>query len=249
MPDLIQAIKTVTKPDQSLPQETVHFLCAQLFKDPISKDDFQKALLLLVELKEIRITDNDRILRIEPDFPESDIEDPIENFLSGEWACQNLGLRLEDSVIFRTARGGARDTGLYSRPDFTIATIRRMKYDPLRHLDVLTFELKNRAGATLMAVHEALAHTRFAHYSFLVCPRSHLRPHYNEELQNACARHGVGLIMFDLYGNTHSDAVTGCKIEVQPLRVSSDPFVVEQFLEARLPQDELCTLERIANSK
>lgn len=249
MLDLLDVIKTVTKPDQSLAQEDVHFRCAQLFQAPISNDNFQNAVRTLIELQEIYITHNGRILRIEPDFPESDLEDPIENFLSGDWACQNLGLRLEESIFIRTARGGTRDTGLFSRPDFTIATIRRMKYDPLRHLDVLTFELKNRAGATLMAVHEALAHTRFAHYSFLVCPRSHLRPQYDEELRNACVRHGLGLIMFDLSGNTLPDAVTGCQIDVQPSRVSSDPFVVEQYLEARLPEDELCTLERIANSK
>jgi hypothetical protein len=109
---------------------------------------------------------------------------------------------------------------MFSRPDFTVATARQLTYDPLSHLDAITFELKNVTGATLMAVHEALAYTRFSHHSYLVCPRSQVRPGRRTELQEECARHGVGLIMSGLLRD-----------EGKPGLVP-DPCDVEELLEA-----------------
>jgi hypothetical protein len=225
--------------------EDLRSTCARSLQRPISDEEFQASLEKLGAVGDIAL-DGRRIRRLEPDFPESLLEDAVEPFLTGEWCRDTLRLDASALVTHRTARGGSRDTGLFSKPDFTLATVRRLKYDPLRHLDVITFELKNSAGATLMAVHEALAHTRFAHYSFLVCPRSRLRPAHNAELRDACAQHGLGLIMFDFVSPSEPPQLCNFRIELNPLRMTPDPYVVEEFLEARLPELTLEKLARIA---
>lgn len=249
MPNLHEVVWNAAIADSSTGWHALHSKCARILERPIPADEFQAAVAELAALQQVKVLNNGRIVRSEPDFPESQLEDEVEKFLSGEWAEKHLNISPDNIIFFRTARGGTRDTGLFSRPDFTAATIRRMKYDPLSHLDVLTFELKNRDGATLMAVHEALAHTRFAHYSFLVCPRSHLRTQHNEQLRNACAQHGIGLVMFDIDGCKLPDAVKDFAIEVRATRCNPDPYNVEEFLEARLPSGHLAKLAEIANDK
>jgi hypothetical protein len=218
---------------------------AHLLRRPISNDEFNVALGALVDAGELVNQANGRISRSEPDFPEATLEDPVERELCADACFAKLRLSRADTVFHKTARGGERGTGLFSRPDFTIATVRRMRYDPLRHLDVITFELKNAAGATLMAVHEALAHTRFAHYSFLVCPRSRLWPEHNKELRDACAQHGIGLVMFTIAGSVQPVRISDFVFELHPLRKNPDPFTTQEFLEARM-QTRLAELESIA---
>jgi hypothetical protein len=248
MPNLIDVIKNIAPTRGSADWQALHSECARVLQRPIQRDEFRTALEELARSQQVTIN-NDRITRSEPDFPEFQLEDAIESFLSGEWSKQNLRVDSDRTVFFRTARGGTRDTGLFSRPDFSLATIRRLKYDPLAHLDVITFELKNNSGATLMAVHEALAHTRFAHYSFLICPRSRIRLEHNEQLRNACAQHGIGLVMFDIEGCKLPEAIKDFAIEVQATRCNPDPYNVEEFLEARLPSNHLAKLAEIANDK
>jgi hypothetical protein len=230
----------------SVPWQVLHLDCARKLGQAIGDEDFKAALNALNLSGDVRWDEN-RVSRTEPDFAEGELENAIEIYLDGTWLREKLRLEPSNTVFHRTARGGTRDTGLFSRPDFTIATIRRLKYDPLRHLDVITFELKNLAGATLMAVHEALAHTRFAHYSFLVCPRSRLIASNASELRDACARHGIGLIMFEFVNATRPPKIKNVELELYPLRKSPDPYDVEAFVDDRLPDNAKQTLAALAN--
>jgi hypothetical protein len=83
-------------------------------------------------------------------------------------------------------------------PDFTLAVIKSWRFDPGSSLEVYSFEVKRRGGTSLTSVYEAVAHGRFVHHPYLACPRSRLDAKQNADLQTACVREGVGLILFDI---------------------------------------------------
>ncbi len=198
---------------------------------------YREVLALLQARRLITLTANDA-RRSEPDFPERDLEEPVEAFIASDTAFSQLGLNRDFTVWQKTARGGRAGTGTWSRPDFTVATIRRRKYDPVRHLDLIAFELKNLAGSTVVAVHEALAHTRFAHYAFLVCPRSVLNASVQSAIQDSCAQHGIGLLTFDLsVGKAERPLLKGFEIEVDPRRQSPEPELVDSYIDDRFDEE------------
>lgn len=187
------------------------------------------------------------VRRSELDFPERLLEQPIEDFLASEEVFRRLRLHPDMTVWQRTARGGRAGTGIWSRPDFTIATIRRRKYDPVRHLDLMAFELKNLAGSTVVAVHEALAHTRFAHYAFLLCPRSALNEGVQTAIRESCALHGVGLISFEIQsGASDKPKLDDFRFEVDARRQSPEPDQVDSYIDDRFDEESCKRLLKIA---
>jgi len=207
------------------------------FGNRIDETQYREALTELQARRLITVTGQD-VRRSEPDFRELELEPHFEAYLSSEAAFGRLSLDREFTVWQRTARGGRAGTGTWSRPDFTIATIRRRKYDPVRHLDLIAFELKNLAGSTVVAVHEALAHTRFAHYAFLVCPRSVLNASVQLAIRDSCAQHGIGLLTFDLsVGKGERPLLKGFEIEVDPRRQSPEPELVDSYIDDRFDEE------------
>ena len=207
------------------------------FGNRIDETQYREALTELQARRLVTVTGQD-VRRSEPDFRELELEPHFEAYLSSEHAFARLGLDRAFTVWQRTARGGRAGTGTWSRPDFTIATIRRRKYDPVRHLDLIAFELKNLAGSTVVAVHEALAHTRFAHYAFLVCPRSVLNASVQSAIRDSCAQHGIGLLTFDLsVGKGERPLLKGFEIEVDPRRQSPEPELVDSYIDDRFDEE------------
>jgi hypothetical protein len=208
-------------------------------------DEYQAALADLEQVMQIA-RDGQMIRRSEPDFPEQRLEAPAQAWLFSDESFSALRLNRPYTVCQKTAVGGRQGSGIWSRPDFTIATIRRRKYDPFRHLDVLAFELKNLAGAQVVAVHEALAHTRFAHYAYLLCPRSKQQADKQKIIAQSCAEHGIGLVTFEIEVATNAPHLTGWRIDITPSRKTLDPDLVDQFLDDRLNADNKQRLLSIA---
>lgn len=232
----------------SRPRDVVHLCSNRRRGSAISDDAFEMALLALRARGELAMSSN-KVRRLEIDFEERKLQAALEPLLIKEEFYKVARLVRSKTIFHSTATGGSRDTGVYSRPDFTFATIREFRFDPHRHLDVITFELKNRKGATLAGVHEALAHTRFAHYAYFLCPRSEVTPSENDELQRACSAHGLGFVQFRLRRDSQRQPdVSELTLVLPALRQSPDPLEVERFLERRLPQDKLSDLERIARA-
>jgi hypothetical protein len=229
--------------EQSIDKEELQHLCGQRLGSALRDADFEAGIAELVGRGDIEST-GCLIRRIECHFKESVLEGAVEPHLRSEAFLRVVGADPAYSVFHTSARGGPVGSGQFSRPDFTLATIRRPKYDPLRYLDVVTFELKNWAGTTLLAVHETLAHTRFAHRSFLICPRPRFQVKRLELVQNACAELGVGLITFSLASEFGEPQVSELLVAIHPLRRNPDPAMIEQYLEHRMPVEKL---ERLAN--
>lgn len=226
---------------------------ARMLHLPIEDDELERALTELADLQQIRReSDGRRISRSEPDFPERRLEDPVMDYLFSDACYSVLRIQKENAVARRTARGGRYGSGQWSRPDFTVAAINRWLFDPQRTLEVFAFELKNRAGATLTAVHEGLAHTRFAHYGYVVCPRSLVRPQSTEYLLNECAKRGVGLITFVLgvtrTQNSLEPLLTDVRFDLMATRMAPDPHDVQQYLKDRFNEESRKKLQTIAGT-
>jgi len=214
---------------------------------PIKDETVYKDAIAALQSRRLVTLTGQEVRRSEPDFPERDLEPPVEAYLASDAAFAQLGFNRDFTVWQKTARGGRAGTGTWSRPDFTIATIRRRKYDPVRHLDLVAFELKNLAGSTVVAVHEALAHTRFAHYAFLVCPRSALNAGVQSAIRDSCAQHGIGLLTFDLgVGREQTPALKGFNIEVDARRKSPEPDLVDSYIDDRFDEENRGRLIRLS---
>ncbi len=216
--------------------DDLHIRTGRLLGAAVSDQLFKEALRALSEQQTIRV-ESFQVKLSEPDFPERDLEDQVEKWLFGPNAFEALRLARDDAVVQKTTVGGRQGSGLWSRPDFTIATVRRRKYDPWRRLDVLAFELKNLAGTSLLSVHEALAHTRFAHYAYLVCPLSKLAPERSRDIQQNCVSHGIGMISFQMAIDGGKPRLGDFTIEVPATRKSPDPDIVDRYIDDRMTAD------------
>ncbi len=172
-------------------------LCTQRLATRLDRDAFRRSLAKLAQLRMVS-SDATSLWRVEPDFEERALENDAERFLNSEECLSSLRVIDGTFVMQKTTSVGAAGAGRWSRPDFTMAAVRRFRFDPHRYLDVFSFELKNRSGTNLVAVHEALAHSRLANYSYLVCPRSKLEPAETNVIRQACTDHAIGLVTFDL---------------------------------------------------
>ena len=243
--DTCELILDCLPTEQSIDRGDLHHLCGQRLGSALRDADFEAGIAELVGRGDIASSGR-LIRRIECDFAESTLESAVELHLCSKAFLRVVGADPDYSVFHTSARGGAVGSGQFSRPDFTLATIRRPKYDPLRYLDVVTFELKNGAGTSLLAVHETLAHTRFAHRSYLICPRPRFHADRLQLIQNACAELGVGLITFALKSDSGEPRVSELLVALHPLRRNPDPTVIEQYLENRMPSEKLARLATMA---
>jgi hypothetical protein len=207
----------------------------------------------LTELGENELIEQDNgIYRLsEPDRPELELYGPLEaGFQTEDGVLSQLGIDRHQWVFQRTAAGGIRGAGRLSMPDFTLAAIKAWRFDPGRSLEVYSFEVKRRSGTTMASVYEAVAHGRFAHYPYLVCPRSYVDPALNSDISKACVREGVGLILFDIVAVPPSRfRIERIQLVEEAARRSPDPQAIEEHLSKRLSATNCQKLERLARGE
>jgi hypothetical protein len=108
--------------------------------------------------------------------------------------------RIKRFVSEITAAQGRRATGgRWTRPDLTVVAVRTYQFTPGKRVEVITFEVKPDLDTALEGVFEALAHSAFAHPTYLAVDLSS----YSEDedlpddrIYQECGRHGVGYIGF-----------------------------------------------------
>ncbi len=212
----------------------------------LSLQDVEDALRWL-EVRDLVSRDGDKVWLSEPDRRELELYGALEGLLKSSLLLERIGVSGNEYVFQKTALGGVRGDGPLTRPDFTVAAIRSWRFDPQRTLEVFSFEVKNRAGASIPAVYEAVAHGRFAHYPYLVCPRSRLNDATNEAMVTACVREGIGLVFFDIVVPGDGGFVIECLEVVQEAeRRAPDPVLVQRHLESRLSRENCMSLEAYA---
>lgn len=212
---------------------------ARALQHPIDQDLFAEALeneaLAEERLGKVRL--------VEKDLPEKDLMPFLNRFLVSEECLAHLDAQPGNSVVEDTSVGGPTGAGMFSRPDFCVSIVRSFRFDPQRYLDLVSFELKCRNGATLQGVHETLAHKRFAHRSFYVFPRSRLKPQQTSGLIKACMQYGLGAITFNI---ARDDSVGHFRVEHLAERGAPNPYEVDEFIDHRFSNAAKKKLTKIA---
>ncbi len=137
---------------------------------------------------------------------------------------------LDSMVLLRTAMQGRRQTGgKWTRPDVTLAAVKTYEFIPGKHLEVISFEIKPDISTALEGVFEALAHSAFAHRSYLAVKTEQgetSKPNQDlERVSSECARHGVGLYTF-----TDASDFATFELLQDAQRRNADPAKVNAFL-------------------
>lgn len=177
---------------------------------------------------------------IEP-WSEARLMQPLRVYLEGAFRA---GLDLPKngaSIVLDTSAMGPQK-GRWARPDFILVSAMRFKLLPGAQVDVHSFELKTEAGGSVLAVHEALAQTRFTNFGHLVwhLPERSRSEARLAEIEKQCEEHGIGLILM----RDPSLESGAYEILVDPARKTTRPAAIEGFLETRLTDAQKDALTR-----
>ena len=151
--------------------------------------------------------------------------------------------QLDDFVSEITAFQGRRKTGgKWTRPDVTLVAVNTYQFLPGKRVEVFTFELKPKGGASIEGVFETAAHSLFAHKSFLAI-------HFGEDddwteelerIERECERFRVGFLLF----GSPSDWDT-FEVRVEPERHSPDHADIDDFIKTQLSEQNQERLRKL----
>lgn len=181
--------------------------------------------------------------RFDETWTERKLMAPLKAFLEGPFRA---GLDLSDggAVVVQDTSGFGARRGRWARPDFILASAMRFKVLPGSQIDLHSFELKTEMGGSVLAIHEALAQTRFTHFGHLVwhLPEKSKGEAMLDDIGTHCEEHGIGLIRMRDPQRAASD---GCEIMVDPRRRPTLNAVVDGFLDSRLTADQKNALRQV----
>ena len=171
---------------------------------------------------------------------------PLRAFLEGPF---RTGLDLPDSgaVVVQDTSAFGSQKGRWARPDFILVSAMRFRLLPGCQVDLHSFELKTEVGGGVLAIHEALAQTRFTHFGHFVwhLPDGSKAEPMLDDVTTHCEEHGIGLIRMRV---PERAAIDGCDILVDPKRKPTLSSVIDGFLETRLTPDQKDSLLRVVGS-
>lgn len=173
-----------------------------------------------------------------PQVTEASLYVPFHDAIVNGYTKDN---RLKRFISEITANQGRRATGgKWTRPDITLAAVRTYQFTPGKRLEVITFEVKPDLDGALEGIYEALAHSAFAHRSYLAVDiRGFKAPEQDvpDDRIQECTRHGVGYIAFtDVTDYNTYEVVCSAKLK------EPDPEEVDNFIKKQISpqkQDEL----------
>jgi hypothetical protein len=143
---------------------------------------------------------------------------------------------IKQHVVERTAQQGARKTGgKWTRPDLTLIAMRQYQFLPGKRIEIITFEIKPNFDSALDGVFEALAHSAFAHRSYIAVDISSYKDGEelpDERIVGECERFGLGYITFDDVNDYDTyDLFIPAKLK-EPDPKSADEFIAAQVKES-----------------
>lgn len=165
--------------------------------------------------------------------PEAGLYRPFYKAITTGYTKDN---RIKRFISEITALQGRRSTGgRWTRPDVTLVAVRTYQFTPGKRIEVVTFEVKPDIESAFEGVYEALAHSAFAHRSFLAV---HI-PNYqklsevaDDRIVHECTRHGVGYIAFSDPADYNTyDIICSAKFN------EPDPYDVDNFVRTQLSQE------------
>lgn len=164
---------------------------------------------------------------------ERDLYAPLRDAIETKW-INKFGF---DAVkVEETHSRGSKDTGgTFTRPDITVAGVRRYVYLPKR-LEIVTFEVKSADSVGVLGVLEAIAHREAAHRAFVIYGTSRSSFEASAEAErilDLAQKYSVGVML-----TAHPDKVEEWEILLDAIRHEPDPARLDRFL-GDLPNDEM----------
>lgn len=165
---------------------------------------------------------------------EREMETPIESFLHLNFVPDILDPipRSVDYLVQNTARRGPT-AGLWIRPDITLATVTRYAFQPVPELELYGFELKCADGCSVYAIHEALAHNAFVHYSTVIVllPSQHRLERNLPRMREQATEHGIGILRLkELKRPDEYELLVEARKKTPPV------WAVNEFIETRFDE-------------
>lgn len=152
-------------------------------------------------------------------------------FVTSE-ALMNVGQRpvlFSADVSTRKAEIG----GHWSRPDLATIAYRRGTFTPAWEASIYSFEVKCASTVDQASVYEAVAHTRFVHYSYLLWQEEDMPSPEKWQIVDLCREFGVGAI-------TASDPEdeNSYRLRARPRRNQTTISETDCFIRERFPADQ-----------
>lgn len=162
---------------------------------------------------------------------EKDLYAPLRETISKNWRTD---WPVDELLIEVTASQGKKQLGKWSQPDLCVVTKKTYKYLSQKHIDIWTFEVKPRGEMSVTHVLEAVAHSRFAHRSYILfhiediaCLGSGDFAHCLDEVD----RHSIGLATFQDPKDYKSIVW-----HREANRREPNPEYLEEFIDQQLPE-------------
>ena len=176
-------------------------------------------------------------------WSEARLMDPLQRFLEGPFRAA-LDLPESGACIVQNTSVAGPLKGKWARPDFILVSAMRFKLLPGAQVDLHSFELKTETGGSVLAIHEALAQTRFTHFGHFVwhLPTGSKRETMLDDIITHCDEHGIGLIR--MRNPERADEPNGCEVLLDPRRKTTLGGTVDGFLESRLSAEQKTALLR-----
>lgn len=165
---------------------------------------------------------------------ESALYEPFHKAILEGYVKEN---RIKRFVSEETASQGRRATGgKWTRPDLTLIAVRTYQFTPGKRLEVITFEIKPDLESAIEGLFEALAHSVFAHRSYLAV---HLLGFKEDEdipddrIVQESNRLGVGYITFtDPADYDTYEIVTSARLN------EPDPYEIDNFIRTQISTEK-----------
>ncbi len=169
-------------------------------------------------------------------WSEASLMAPLQAYLEGPFRAA-LDLPAQGACIVQDTSVKGPYRGKWARPDFILVSAMRFRLMPGAQVDLHSFELKTEAGGGVLAIHEALAQTRWTHFGHLVwhLPEGCKGEAMLDDIINHCEEHGIGFIRMR---EPRRSAGGGCEVLVDPRRKPTLSAVVDGFLESRLSPEQ-----------
>lgn len=177
-------------------------------------------------------------------WAESELMAPLGRYLEGPF---RLSLDAGDGTVVVQDTSSHGRGGAWSRPDFVVVCAARLSLVPGCRFDVHAFELKAEGSGGVLAVHEALAQTRSAHYGHLVwhLPEASSHEAKLDATMRQCADHGIGLVRMR---NPMKAGEDGCQVLLHPRPKAPPPASIDSFLLTRLTEAHQARIRSVTGS-
>jgi hypothetical protein len=126
---------------------------------------------------------------------EFELYEPLRKWVADEWGKDVEPVDFFEVRVTGSSRNQQRASGKWSRPDVTLVEAYSYEYLPEPVLDITTFEIKKSSDVEdIQCIFEAAAHSRRAHYSFLVVEVENSEYQFPDRLTSELERFNIGLI-------------------------------------------------------